>query len=133
ICGYHTAVLPLTTHGWMDRRTGKQLLHIVRLKKRRVRLERFALARLMTNEIAGLNVQTIINDHEPSRALNHLTFSTRSEIAQHRHPTRLRRSRQRPIILRIEERKREHTGTRKHPPKRANRFNHLVHIDMRKN
>src|SRR5215207_6355425 len=117
----------------MDRRTRKQRPHKLRRKKRCVRLERLALPRLMTHKTSWLNIQTIVNDHEPARALHQLTPPAWSKTAQHRRSTRLRGRRQRAIVMWIEERKREHTITRELLPQCANRFDHLMHIDVRKN
>src|SRR6185503_12710575 len=47
------------------------------------RLERVALARLVTHKISRLDIKPVIDNHEPARALHHLALPAWSEIAQH--------------------------------------------------
>src|SRR5688500_6743561 len=112
----HAAVLPFTLNGRMNRRARKQRSHMFSGEERTVRFERLAGAGLMTQRIARLNVELVVNQHKPPRAFDDFIITPRSKIPEHVGATRQRRIRQRTIETRLKKRKREHAIRRQHSP-----------------
>ena len=123
-------MLPLTLHGRMNRRSGKEQRHKICRKERTERLERPAGARLMTQRVPGFDKELIVDDYKPTRASHDLIIAACAEVPDHRRTARQRRIRQRTIVSRFEERKRQHSVRRQHPSQRRNKLNHffLVHV-----
>src|SRR5205085_1253230 len=102
-------------------------------EERTERFERFAVASLVTQGIARLDKELLVDECKPTRAPHQVVVAAWTEIAQHGRAAWQTRIRQRAIVARLEEGKRQHAVSRQHAPQRTHQFNHLLLIDVRKN